>query len=254
VALDDDGTFSVDLLATENTAPLPSGWTWTVGFTGIDGVDTYVFSFELAHADGATQDISELATVEPAASLAAYIPLSQKGANSGVASLDSGGDVPVGQLGNVPLVSGRLLCAPSVYAPGSQTLKSVNSTTLAAFASGTICTGAFTAPASGSVLVTASFQILAATSGHNIMLALAASGTVTPVIGNAATLQAQVAAVLQSVCVQFYVTGLTPGSTYNFDLLGAVTSGDTASIYAFGPTSTSLGSKGAPVVMTVQAV
>lgn len=33
---------------------------------------------------------------------ALLIPLTQKGANNGVASLDSGGDVPVGQLGNVP--------------------------------------------------------------------------------------------------------------------------------------------------------
>lgn len=61
VTLLDNGTFSVSLLATDNTAPAPSGWTWSVTFAGIAGVPPYSFSFALPYADGAVQDISALA-------------------------------------------------------------------------------------------------------------------------------------------------------------------------------------------------
>ena len=66
VLLSKTGTFSVSLLATDNGAPLPSGWTWTVVITGIPGVTAYSFSFFLPFANGATQDISTLAPVVPA--------------------------------------------------------------------------------------------------------------------------------------------------------------------------------------------
>jgi hypothetical protein len=150
--------------------------------------------------------------------------------------------------------SGRYLAAPNQYAPAGQTIISVNSTTLAAWSSANITTPSFTAPSSGSVVVTLSCQALAATAGHNIMLGLAAHGTITPVVCPTITVQVLVASVLQPMMVQFLVSSLTPGSTYQFDLLGAVTSGDTASIYAFGPTALTIGSKGSPVLMSVQAV
>jgi hypothetical protein len=146
------------------------------------------------------------------------------------------------------------LCAPNQYAPGSQTPVSVSTTTLAAWDSGAICTNSFAAPPSGSVIVTASFQLLSATAAADVMFGLAATGNVSPVVGHTITCQIDTASVTQTMCLQFYVTGLTAGTSYQFDLLGAVTSSDTASIYAYGPTSTSLGSKGGPVVMTVQAV
>jgi len=118
-------------------------------------------------------------------------------------------------------------------------------------------TGAFTAPPSGDVMVTVACLVLdatAASSGHDIMFGLAAAGTVTPVIGTTQTIQVLVTQVLQGACMKFYVSGLTAGTSYNLALLGAIGSGDTATIYAYGPTSTTVGSKGAPLVMTVQAV
>jgi hypothetical protein len=113
-------------------------------------------------------------------------------------------------------------------------------------------TGSFAAPPSGNVVVTVCCEVLAASAGHDIMFALAAAGTVTPVVGYTHTAQVIAASVIQPMCMQFYVSGLSGSS--NLALLGAVTSGDTAIIYAYGPTSTSLGSKGAPLVMTVQAI
>jgi hypothetical protein len=152
-------------------------------------------------------------------------------------------------------ISGQYLCAPHSYAPGTQTQLTVSSTTLAAWSSGNACTNSFTAPASGSVLVTASFLLQPSASAASVMLALAATGTVTPAIGNTVTTQLPSSATLNGFTMaQFLVTGLTAGNSYQFDLLGAATSGDSATIYAFGQTSTTLGSKGAPVVMTVQGV
>jgi hypothetical protein len=155
--------------------------------------------------------------------------------------------------------SGQFLCAPNQYAPPSQTEISVNSTTLAAWSSGVICTNSFTAPASGKVLVTARVRVLDATSssaGHDIMFGLSASVGSTSLLPGSVTDTAQVlvAQVLQNEFLEFYVTGLISGTSYQFDLLGAITSGDTATIYAYGPTSTTVGSKGGPVIITVQAI
>jgi parallel beta-helix repeat protein len=68
------GTFSVSLLATDSTGPLPAGWTWAVSFAGITGVSAYSFSFFLAYASGATQDISTVAPVQATAGMASYLP------------------------------------------------------------------------------------------------------------------------------------------------------------------------------------
>ena len=57
--------------------------------------------------------------------------------------------------------------------------------------------------------------------------------------------------------VQFPVSGLSPGGTYNFDLMFCIQGGGTASVFAFGQSGTSptLGNSGvgAPVVMTVES-
>jgi hypothetical protein len=42
-----NGSFSATLLATDNAAPLPSGWTWAASITGISQVTAYTFSFSL---------------------------------------------------------------------------------------------------------------------------------------------------------------------------------------------------------------
>jgi hypothetical protein len=58
VTLNGSGQFSVSLFATDN---VPAPWFWTVTFSGINGVPAYSFPFYLAYANGATQDISNLA-------------------------------------------------------------------------------------------------------------------------------------------------------------------------------------------------
>jgi hypothetical protein len=68
------GEFSVSLLATDN-ALTPSTWYWTVEITGIPDVVPESWSFYLLYADGATQDISSLAEIIPAANMAAYLLL-----------------------------------------------------------------------------------------------------------------------------------------------------------------------------------
>ena len=56
------GPPSVKLLATDNTAPQPEGWGWTVTFSGVPG-DPAGFSFFLPYTGGSTQYLSALAPV-----------------------------------------------------------------------------------------------------------------------------------------------------------------------------------------------
>jgi hypothetical protein len=150
-------------------------------------------------------------------------------------------------------VSGQYLAAPVQYAPGTATTLSTTSTTLGAVSSANVNTGTFTAPASGSVIVTATFTPTV-TGSNNYSLALAAHGTVSPVLAGAVTLTLTSASLHPQQTLVFLVTGLTAGSTYNLDLLFA-TAGGTFSIVAYGQTSTTpTGTGGSPVIMTVQAV
>lgn len=158
-------------------------------------------------------------------------------------------------------VPGQFLCTPSSYAPSSQTVLSVSTTTMAAFSSSSINTGNFTAPASGEVLVSTSFVGRTSASGQEVAFGLAAHGTVTPMIGNLVEFRDGTVTTNRAYNIQFLITGLTAGTTYNFDLLGCALSGDTFSIYAFGESTTTPGSgtlastnEGAAVLMTVQAV
>jgi hypothetical protein len=160
--------------------------------------------------------------------------------------------------GHVHFSSGMFLCPPTSYAPASQTALAVSATTIAAFSSASVNTGSFTAPASGSVLVRVSYIGIASVASMFTAIGLAAHGTVTPIVGVLAeTEQSSAGAVLAAVH-EYLVTGLTPGTSYNFDLVGACTSGDTFSILAMGQTSTTptlgTGGRGGPVTMTVQGV
>lgn len=74
VRLSATGTFTTSLLATDNAAPLPAGWTWTAVFAGISGVAPNTFSFRLPFANGSVQDISAVVTVTPASPVASYLP------------------------------------------------------------------------------------------------------------------------------------------------------------------------------------
>lgn len=154
------------------------------------------------------------------------------------------------------VVPGQVL-AVSQYAPASLATLSVASTTFAAFSSANVNTGSFVAPASGNVLVTASFigNIQTATTGQAV--ALAAHGTVTPIVGNEVQWAESSINVSRPYYVEFYVTGLTPGTSYNFDLLGGSGSAsDAFQILALQLTSTTVtaANRGGPVVMKVMAM
>jgi hypothetical protein len=157
-----------------------------------------------------------------------------------------------------PVVSGQYLCQPVSYAPGTQAAPAVSSATMGAFDSVHLKTGPFTAPPSGDVVVTASFTGAASAAGVFTAFGLATHGTVSPIVGNEWVTKESASTATLPFTVSFLVTGLTPGNSYNFDLLGACTSGDTFTIYAIGQSSTtptlSSAGQGSPVVITVEAV
>jgi hypothetical protein len=174
------------------------------------------------------------------------------GVANGSASTDAAafGQTPAGGA----IVSGQFLCAPSVYAPATLTQPAVTTTTMAAYNSGVICTGSFTAPPSGSVVVHVSLVANASSGAGRVGWGLAAVGTVTPLVGNAVSPIAGSSSPV-AYSIRFIVTGLTPGTSYNFDLLGCITSADTFTISAQGQNSTALAANsGGPVIITTQAV
>lgn len=155
-----------------------------------------------------------------------------------------------------PYTSGEFLCPPTIYAPPSLTTESTVSATFAAVSSASINTGAFTAPASGSVLVTATFVCNQATADTIVGFALAAHGTVTPILADVWQPTLANTAVNGVTVVPFVVTGLTPGTSYNLDLLFATASAsDQLNITVQGVSATTLGTnKAGPVIMTVQGI
>jgi hypothetical protein len=114
-------------------------------------------------------------------------------------------------------------------------------------------TGSFTAPASGSVLVTVSFVGVVGTSGDHAAFGLAAHGTVTPMIGDVIVQNWTTEATTNTLL--FLITGLVAGNAYNFDLLYSSPDSIVVDVEAFGQSTTTPGAaSGAPVIMTVQAV
>jgi hypothetical protein len=63
---------TVSLLATDNESLSPSGWGWTVTFTGVPGSPAS-FSFSLPFADGANQYISDVVTLQSPATMQGYL-------------------------------------------------------------------------------------------------------------------------------------------------------------------------------------
>ena len=59
------GSPVVSLLATDNAGVTPAGWAWTVAFSRVPGAPAS-FSFFLAFANGAAQNLSALAPVSAA--------------------------------------------------------------------------------------------------------------------------------------------------------------------------------------------
>lgn len=116
-----------------------------------------------------------------------------------------------------------------------------------------LTTGNFTAPASGSVVVEVSLAA-EGVNGEFMALALAAAGTVTPLVSDVVE-WADTATAIRAYNVRFLVTGLTAGDTYDLALLGACTLTGPFIISAYGQTATTPATtRGAPVLITVQAV
>jgi hypothetical protein len=122
-----------------------------------------------------------------------------------------------------------------------------------------ISTGSFTAPASGKVVVTATFVAQVSSDGDQCAFGLAAHGTLTPMVGYLTQFKFPGSAFPMPMSVSFLVTGLSAGSSYNFDLMfSIVSSSGTLTVYAMEQqTATpafSSGTTGGPVLMTVQGV
>jgi hypothetical protein len=149
-------------------------------------------------------------------------------------------------------VSGRYLCTPTSYAPGTQTAFTVTSNSYSAVSSANVNTGSFTAPASGSVVVGASL-VSQMSASANLAFSLATHGS-TSALCNGIISAESVTASPKLRTMEFVVTGLTASQSYNLDLIAAVGSG-TLTVFAYGTTGNApTGTAGAAVAMTVQAV
>lgn len=160
------------------------------------------------------------------------------------------------QAGDLPIIAGDVL-AQRTYAPGAQAAPTAATTTFSAFDSTNMQTGNFTAPSSGNVEVTVTL-VATVSSSAAFGFALAAHGTVSPIVANAWILVDSSGAIARPYAMPFTITGLTPGNTYNFDLLGVAASTFTLTVLAIGTTSTtptlSAGSRGGPVTFKVVAL
>lgn len=104
--LDVNGQISVVLPAGNDPDWTPAGWTYTVIEQISDRPSDISYSFLLSTADAPTIDLTHVVPIPPVTPVVAYIPLSQKGAANGVATLDVTGNVPLSQLGNAPTGAG----------------------------------------------------------------------------------------------------------------------------------------------------
>ena len=135
------------------------------------------------------------------------------------------------------------------YGPSARTGKTTTSTSLAAIDT-TNMTVSFTAPASGQVLVRLTAFVVTA-AGVSSFWALFTHGTTTQV-GN--SMQYASGAGNVTVTTACLVTGLTPGTTYQWDWAWGVQSGTaTIEIQATTGVPASFALQGAPAVMEVWA-
>ena len=169
-------------------------------------------------------------------------------------SAASGGTATAPAWATVP---GQFLCAPSSYAgTGAQTLLTTSSGTMSAVSSANVNTGSFTAPASGGVVVESAFVMQVSTNADAVGFGLAAHGTAAPMVGTDAVWKEPATTQPFPHVLQSYVTGLTPGTSYNLDLMFCIAPGGTASVLANGQSGTAPALNnsgiGAPVIMTVR--
>jgi len=140
------------------------------------------------------------------------------------------------------------------YAPANQASKTVSGggvTTFAAFDTMNLTTPSFVAPPSGNVIVDVDLNLQTNSAAGKMFLTLGAHGSVTPLCNRwQCTDNASGAARMYRA--RFYVTGLTAGTSYQLDLLGAGTTGTTVTILAFGDNgATPSTNGGSPVTFTV---
>ena len=168
------------------------------------------------------------------------------------ADVEVGGNLVVDGTLSGAAVSGGYLRSPTVITSGTFT---TTSATLSALSAGTVGTGLFTAPSSGEVVVEVDL-VSNVTGADAIGFALAATTTVTPVVGHVVTAEPSSSVPYNPYHLVFPVTGLTVGNSYNYDVLFGVTNSATVSVAAVGVTSTTVaaGNKGGPVTVTVKAV
>jgi hypothetical protein len=102
--LNAEGQFSITLACTDNADLNPAGWVWNVNEEIPDLGRSY--SILLPSTLGETADISDLSPVASVPPASSYVLSSQVGEPSGVASLDSSGLVPEGE---IPDLSGTYL-------------------------------------------------------------------------------------------------------------------------------------------------
>jgi len=118
--------------------------------------------------------------------------------------------------------------------------------------SAVLSTGAFTAPASGSVLISVCFAAQNSSAGAVNALGFAAHGTVTPILGNATIFKDSAASNTRVYQITQVINSLT-GSN-NLDLVVAASAG-TLQFQTLGTTSTTpTGTVGSPIIITVSAV
>ena len=147
-------------------------------------------------------------------------------------------------------VSGNTLTGVA-YVSGSAT-GTVSTGGAVTMTSAAVNTGSFTAPPSGSVVVTVNYAVKISASALFAFCLSTTHGGVTPAC-NSVVYADNAASETRLYTPVFLVAGLN--GTNNLDLLFAVAGGNTLSVMAYGTNSaTPTGTIGAPVTMTVQAV
>ena len=160
-------------------------------------------------------------------------------------------DLPLSQLETLfaPAGAAGYLCPPTSYGPASQTVLATSLAPLSAVSSANINTGSFTAPASGSVIVTVSLTYENTQTSTFNTFGLGLHGGTVPVCPNNTSEYLSGGKPIQQQ-MMFLVAGLSGATT--LDLLFG-TSADTLNVYAYGNSGGTAGNTpGSPVIMTVQ--
>jgi hypothetical protein len=218
------GTFSLTLLANDN-ANLPDGTYWQLQISGLAGSD-WSQTVVLNHGSGATQDISGLADYVAPAAVTGLMPLPSGAVTQGC--------VPVATGTGQASAWGAIMLGVSQYAPSNLASYTSTSVNVAAMDT-TNMTVSFTAPVTGSVIVS-----LTANASISTSAAMAVWALLDHTSGNLRGSLMYVAANTSS-CIytaRQLITGLTAGTAYQVDwAMASSVSSDTASTYAMSNTT-----------------